>query len=278
MLDHIQESSSGEEVRSDFVKKFERNLWAGMDQKNILKQAFSIIPDNLRILRIINIIVHFGAIVWLFFSDPNNIYKGFRSLTADFSVWGLLLNTIYLSMVFIFQNAGPYELSWKLTYIIGEICASLAPFIGIAFFSNSFPILLTQEGNQDGVKTFLLASLIQIWCPLLILGEIFYTYYIFPKQHIKGLIIYLACYAFYNFLYTIFSGTPVYSSIDWKSIRSYFTVLIGFGLIVAGYFFGNMQYRWKMRKESKIIITTLQMNEVSTPNKLSQYAPIEYDF
>jgi len=277
MLNQAENSSSEPIPQSPLVQKIESRIWAGMDQKNILNQAFSIIPDNLRILRIVSILAHIAVFIWIFLSTPSPLFSGFWNLICQIGIWGVFMNTAYFASTFLFQNAGPYNLSWKLTYILGEISSAFAFLICPVFLVYLLPTLLLKEDSHLGLTNAVLYMIIHIVCPILIWADIFFTYYVFPKQHLKCLLVTIFCYGIFNLLHTMISG-PVYNALDWTSLKSYLFLGIGFVMIVCGYFLGNLQYRWKMRKESKSIVTTLQLNEVSSPDKLSQYAPISYDF
>jgi len=270
-------SSSEEQPRDPNVLRIEEKIWSGLDQKNILSQAFSIIPDNLRALRIINLVIHIGTLVWLFFHIPMVLFPSVPSLGLHISIWGFLINISYLILVFKFENAGPYSLSWKITYIIGEVSASLAFLISFSFLGYLLPNIAVDDSVHVTLSDIALLMIINLVCPILIWADMMFNYFKFPRQHFRFLVITLTAYMLVQMIATFQTEKHIYPGIDWKSFGSFFMTGLGYAFAILGFIFGNFQYRWKVGKEAKNIVTTLQMNEVSSPEKISQYHPISFD-
>jgi len=248
-----------------------------MDQKNVLFQAFSIIPDNLRILRNINLAVHVGTLIWLCIHIPMTMIPNFISLGLHACIWGFFINILFLTLSFKFQNAEPHSLSWKIVYIIGEIAASLAFFICFSFLGYLLPNIAVDESAVLKFTDIALLMIINIVCPILIWADMIFNYFRFPKQHFKFIIGTLTAYMITLLLHTVFKGEALYPGIDWKSFGSFFTTGLGYVFTILGFVFGHLQYRWKVGKEAKDIVTTLQMKEVSSPDKFSNYHPISFE-
>lgn len=263
--------------KSALAEKFERFIWLDMDQKNILNQAFSIIPDKLRVLRSASLMIHLGVLIWVIYASPSFMLENIWELGAQVGTWGLLLNTSYIILTFAFNQAGPYNLSWKMTYILGE-CAAAFGFFVTFFFVYLLPEVLVDHGGELDIFSLVLQFSLHALCPLMIWLDMFYNYYTFPKRHIKCALFVTGAYLLNNYIWTQHAGHPVYPVLDWTGLESAIVTVVSLSVVLFGYLCGNMQYRWKMKRETQNIVLTLQMNEVSSPNKLSQYHPINFDF
>ena len=266
-----------ETPREGVLAKIDTFIWEGLDHKNMLHHAFHTVPEKLNSIRKVSLFIHLGIIAWVFLSIPTYLLSNKTDLILNISIWGLFMNIAYLGGVFLFKHAEPSSLTWKFTYIFGELAAALGFLIFCLFFGFLIPNILASDSTDLNVLGFFLQLALHVVCPVLIWIDVYHNYFTFPQIHIRCLLITLILYGSISFTWAFFHEHAYYPGVDWKSLGSHLLTGIGMVVIFVGYMLGNLQYKWKMRRESQGIAETLQLNEVSSPTKLSNYHPIDYD-
>lgn len=230
-----------------FTKGFSYRLWGDVTPKNTLNQSYYITPKTHQILRAIFFIFHFILIVISFMSVPTKYIPSHAALFSYLTMWGLIACAAYFGLVNVVKNAPAEHFSWKFTYILGEIIATLEFLICPFFFIFIFPRMIGGQNIEMG--EIILQVCVHFLCPLAVWVETLFNHATFSKRRIICPVIFAAVYGVNNVMWTVLGKKPVYPLLDWVTVKSYELCIIAVVLMLIGYCCGNFQYRLKMRNQ-----------------------------
>jgi len=221
-------------------EKVSHYFW-GPNPLNTLRLTYFTTPKVHSNLRVFFMLFHVAVWIWTALSI-GVVYN----MAAYLTLWGFTICTLYFILVNCVNKSPDNSTAWKITYVLGELGATLEFLICPFFFAFLFPVFLTTSPPLDSV---ILQVCLHFFCPVFIWIDTILNGIAFPRNHVWFLVIVCVLYPPNNYAWTMAWGKPVYPVMDWKTYMTYVYIAGAVVLGFVGFYVGILQYGKKKDKK-----------------------------
>jgi len=233
---------------SNFYRKLRFYLWGDILPQNTLAQSFFVQPLTLAYLRLIALFMFASGFGWslanrYLVEDPE-----FMTMSSALTTWGLLLGFGYFFSVFCTQDVEDDDMSWKVSYIVGEQAVVFNLLSTIVFYGS----VLTDVMNGKELSTDNLAYNICIYglCPLLVTLEAMWNHLTFYEKHRIFLYFIIMFYLLGDICMGMIEQGSWKIDFDWLAERKYGIKMALIGGLMMEFILANKFYCWKSSRKS----------------------------
>lgn len=219
-----------EKINSFFWKNYETSY------KAHLHDAHLITADSLKILRLIQLIIHSIIPLYYLFTWRVSSYK-------YLTILGMNLTCIYFFLVNITTYHHVKDRKYRrffkrVTIVVFEVVFSLQLLITFFFWAFLYPVYDTDKLFPTWTAFITVGLYMHSGCWLGLCVDKFFNTLYFDRKHFIFLFLTMISYALYSLIYEIYYGVPIYPIIQWGDAKSYLYMIIAIGMAVAPFYFG----------------------------------------